>query len=78
MGVACLFSKLQQCKKCNKKWGSPCSFLCNLDGYYSKHMTHEVHTRNAHNLKRELSFLEKIISYVKISKQFNEIDFNLT
>ena len=42
-------------------------------------MTHEVHTRNAHNPKRELSFLEKKnISCVKISKQFNEIDFNLT
>ena len=52
--------------------------LCNLDGYYSKHMTHKVHTRNAHNPKRELSFLEKIISCVKISKQFNEIDLNLT
>ena len=45
---------------------------------WSSAMNHEVYTRNAHNPKRELSFLQKIISCVKISKQFNEIDFNLT
>ena len=38
----------------------------------------KVHTRNPHDPKRELSFLEKIISCVKMSKKFNEIDFNLT
>ena len=61
-----------------KIWGSPCSFLCNLDGYYSKWMTQEVYIRNASNQKRELSFLEKLISCIKISKQFNKIYINLT
>ena len=41
-------------------------------------MTHEVYIRNASNQKRELSFLEKLISCIKISKQFNKIYFNLT
>ena len=62
----------------NKKWGSPCSFLCNLDGYYGKYMTLKVYIRNPSNPKRELSSLEKIISCIKISKQLYKIDFNLT
>ena len=41
-------------------------------------MTHEVYIRNASNRKRELSFLEKLISCIKISKQINKIYFNLT
>ena len=52
--------------------------MCNLDGYYSKYMTHEVYIRNSSNPKRELSFLEKIISCIKISKQLYKVDFNLT
>ena len=51
-------------------------FLCNLDGCYGKYMTHEVYIRNPSNPKRELSFLEKIISCIKISKQLYKIDFN--
>ena len=41
-------------------------------------MTHELYIRNASNQKKELSFLEKLISCIKISKQFNKIYFNLT
>ena len=41
-------------------------------------MTLEVYIRNPSNPKRELSFLEKIISCIKISKQLYKIDFNLT
>ena len=41
-------------------------------------MTHEVYIRNASNQKKELTFLEKLISCIKISKQFNKIYFNLT
>ena len=41
-------------------------------------MTHEVYIRNASNQKRKLSFLKKIISCIKISKQFDKIYFNLT
>ena len=41
-------------------------------------MTHEVYITNPSNPKRELSFLEKIISCIKISKQFYKIDFTLT
>ena len=33
---------------------------------------------NASNQKRELSFLEKLISCIKISKQFNKIYFSVT
>ena len=41
-------------------------------------MTLEVYIRNPSNPKRELSFLEKIISGIKISKQLYKIGFNLT
>ena len=57
------------------KWGSPCSFLCNLDGYYSKYMTHEVSIRNPGNPSGQLSFQEKLISCIEILKQFNKTDY---
>ena len=38
----------------------------------------KVYIRNPSNPKRELSFLEKIISCIKISKQLYKIDLNLT
>ena len=41
-------------------------------------MAHKVYIRNASNQKRELSFLEKLVSCIKISKQFNKIYSNLT
>ena len=52
--------------------------LCNLDGYYDKYMTHEAYISNPKNPKSELSFLAKTISCIKISKQFDKTDFNLT
>ena len=39
---------------CNKKWGSPCSFLHNMDGYYSNHTTCKVVTGSPSYWKEDL------------------------